>query len=51
MTERNNGEEYLVLGREVNWINGDPYPAQCMFVWRKEGEEWKLVREYIELER
>ncbi|WP_028784396.1 nuclear transport factor 2 family protein [Thalassobacillus devorans] len=51
ITARNNGKEYLVLGREINLINGDPYPAQCMFVWRKEGEEWKLVREYIELER
>ncbi|MFG6113738.1 nuclear transport factor 2 family protein [Halobacillus sp. MO56] len=51
ITERHKGKEYLVLGREINRINGDPYPAQCMFVWRKEGGEWKLVREYIELER
>lgn len=51
ITSRNNGNEYLVLGRETNTINGDPYTAQCMFVWRKEGHEWKLLREYIELER
>lgn len=51
ITERRNGEEYLVLGRETNLINGEPYSAQCMFVWRKENNEWKLLREYIELER
>ena len=51
ITERKNGDEFLVLGRETNTINGEPYPAQCMFVWRKEGNEWKLLREYIELER
>ncbi|NHM32071.1 nuclear transport factor 2 family protein [Neobacillus terrae] len=51
ITERKNGNEILVLGRETNVINGAPYTAQCMFVWRKEGNEWKLLREYIELER
>ncbi|TKC19217.1 nuclear transport factor 2 family protein [Robertmurraya kyonggiensis] len=51
ITERKNGEEYLILGREINRINGEPFPAQCMFIWRKEQENWKLLREYIELER
>ncbi|WP_099353713.1 nuclear transport factor 2 family protein [Fredinandcohnia onubensis] len=51
ITPRKNGNEYLVSGRETNVINGEPYTAQCMFVWRKEGNEWKLLREYIELER
>lgn len=51
ITERRNGDEYLVVGRETNMINGEPYRAQCMFVWRKESDNWKLVREYIELER
>ncbi|MCM3744302.1 nuclear transport factor 2 family protein [Sporosarcina luteola] len=51
LTERKNGEEYLILGRETNLINGEAYTAQCMFVWRKEDNEWKLLREYIELER
>ncbi|WP_449620927.1 nuclear transport factor 2 family protein [Robertmurraya sp. Marseille-Q9965] len=51
ITKRKNGEEYLVLGRELNLINGQPFPAQCMFIWRKEEESWKLIREYIELER
>jgi hypothetical protein len=50
-TERKNGGEYLVLGRETNVINGVPYYAQCMFVWRKEDNQWKIGREYIELER
>ncbi|MGG0719595.1 hypothetical protein ABE096_18715 [Robertmurraya massiliosenegalensis] len=36
ITERNNGNEYLVLGRETNLVNGEPYSAQCMFVWRRE---------------
>ncbi|ASK63949.1 DUF4440 domain-containing protein [Virgibacillus phasianinus] len=47
--ERKN--ERLVVGRETNVINGKPFTAQCMFVWRKEDGEWKLLREYIELER
>jgi hypothetical protein len=51
ITERKNGDEFLVLGRETNLINGEPYNAQCMFVWRKENKQWKLLREYIELER
>lgn len=51
ITTRKNGFEFLVLGRETNLINGEPFTAQCMFVWTKEGNEWKLLREYIELER
>lgn len=51
ITSRKNGSEFLVLGRETNLINGEPFTAQCMFVWRKEVNEWKLLREYIELER
>ncbi|PLT27625.1 DUF4440 domain-containing protein [Peribacillus deserti] len=49
--ERKNGDEFLVLGRETNVISGKPYFAQCMFVWTKENNQWKLRREYIELER
>jgi len=49
--ERKNGEEYLILGRETNLIKGEPFTAQCMFVWRNEDNKWKLLREYIELER
>ncbi|KQL34876.1 nuclear transport factor 2 family protein [Psychrobacillus sp. FJAT-21963] len=51
VTERKNGEEFLIMGRETNRIDGKPYSAQCMFVWRKEKDNWKLLREYIELER
>ncbi len=51
ITKRKNGNEFLVLGRETNLIKGVPYYAQRMFVWRKESNEWKLLREYIELER
>lgn len=51
ITKRKNGLEFLVTGKETNLINGEPFTAQCMFVWRKEGDEWKLLREYIELER
>ncbi|WP_026691071.1 nuclear transport factor 2 family protein [Alteribacter aurantiacus] len=50
-TKRKNGQEYLVLGRETSLINGEEYSAQCMFVWRKENGDWRLIREYIELER
>jgi ketosteroid isomerase-like protein len=51
IAERNSGNEVIVLGKETNVINGKPYAAQCMFVWRKEDNQWKLLREYIELER
>ena len=51
ITERKDGEEFLVLGTETNVINDVPFPAKCMFVWRKESNGWKLVREYIELEK
>lgn len=51
ITERKNGDEFLVVGRETNMINGEPYRAQCIFIWTKEENEWKLLREYIELER
>lgn len=51
VTERKNGDEMIVVGRETNLINNEPYRAQCMFIWRKENGEWKLLREYIELER
>ncbi|MBM7095106.1 nuclear transport factor 2 family protein [Bacillus sp. H-16] len=51
ITTRKEGVECLVLGRETNLIQGVPYSAECMFVWRKEQDGWKLVREYIELER
>ncbi|SFK32775.1 protein of unknown function [Halobacillus dabanensis] len=48
---RKEGEEFLVLGKETNHINGKPFTAQCMFVWRYEGDGWKLLKEYIELEK
>lgn len=51
LSERNEGREVIVVGKETNTISGKPFTAQCMFVWRKEKDEWKLVREYIELER
>ncbi|ANC77495.1 DUF4440 domain-containing protein [Fictibacillus phosphorivorans] len=51
LTERDEGREVIVVGKETNTINGKPFTAQCMFVWRKEKDEWKLLREYIELER
>lgn len=48
---RKNGEEYVVLGTEKNVVNGEPHPAKCMFIIRKEQDGWKLLREYIELEK
>ncbi|MFC4408896.1 hypothetical protein ACFOZY_00460 [Chungangia koreensis] len=50
MVERND-DNYLVMGREQNIVNGSPATAMCMFVWRREDGELKLLREYIELER
>ena len=49
--ERGDGNELVVFGRETNTISGEAFPAQCMFIWRKEQGDWKLLREYIELER
>ncbi|QFT87599.1 hypothetical protein FIU87_02955 [Bacillus sp. THAF10] len=51
ITERNAATEKIVVGRETNVISGQPFSAQCMVIWRKEGDQWKLLREYIELER
>ena len=51
ITERKNGNELIVFGRETNMISGEAFAAQCMFIWRKEDNQWKLLREYIELER
>lgn len=48
---RKAGEEFVVIGTETALIDGKAYPASCMFVWRKEGDSWKLLREYIELEK
>ncbi|WP_211748601.1 nuclear transport factor 2 family protein [Paenibacillus sp. Marseille-Q4541] len=50
ITERQGGENILITGRETSIVNGKPHYAQCMFIWRKEAEEWKLLKEYIELE-
>ncbi|KIL35038.1 hypothetical protein SD71_15350 [Cohnella kolymensis] len=51
ITKRKDGEDFLVVGTETNKINNIPHTAKCMFVWRRESGEWKLLREYIELEK
>jgi len=51
ITERNHGDNYLVVGRERNVVDGSPATAMCMFVWRREDGQLKLLKEYIELER
>lgn len=51
ISSRKEGEEFLVIGTETNLINGIPHLAKCMFVWRKENNDWRLLREYIELEK
>lgn len=51
ITQRKNGDELLVIGREKNVVNGESIFAQCMLIWRKEETKWKLLREYIEIER
>ncbi|MBY0122035.1 nuclear transport factor 2 family protein [Bacillus sp. S/N-304-OC-R1] len=48
---RKNGEEFVAIGTETALINDVEFPATCMLVWRKEEDEWKLLREYIELEK
>ncbi|WP_246247626.1 nuclear transport factor 2 family protein [Piscibacillus halophilus] len=47
ITKRTN--DVLVIGTETNKINGKPHPAKAIFIWRKENDDWKLLREYIEL--
>ena len=51
VAERKDGSELIITGREQNIIKGQFFYAQCMFIWRKEDSRWKLLREYIELER
>lgn len=50
ISERNNGKEVITIGIESNIIDNKEHKAQSMLVWRKESGEWKLLREYIELE-
>ncbi|MDQ0271373.1 nuclear transport factor 2 family protein [Cytobacillus purgationiresistens] len=50
-SERRGSEDYVVLGTETNLVDGEPFPAKCMFIFTKEDNDWKLFREYIELER
>ena len=49
-TRRKNGENYLVFGTETSMISGNPHHAKCMYVWGMENGDWKLIREYIEME-
>ncbi|MEN2766982.1 DUF4440 domain-containing protein [Ornithinibacillus xuwenensis] len=51
ITERGNGDNYLVYGTETSLINGQPHLAKCLYVWAVENGDWKLLREYIEIEQ
>jgi hypothetical protein len=51
VTERQDGEQIIVTGQETSIINNVPHKARCMFIWKRENDNWKLLREYIELER
>lgn len=51
MVPRKNETEWIVVGQEICQIQGQEHPAQCMLIWRNEQNEWKLLREYIELEK
>ncbi|MFY0544515.1 hypothetical protein [Brevibacillus sp. H7] len=51
ISERKEGEEVVVIGTETNELNHTLHQAKGMLIWRKENNEWKLLREYIELER
>ncbi|WP_404451816.1 nuclear transport factor 2 family protein [Virgibacillus necropolis] len=50
LSERDGGNEVVTIGIETNIINNETHKAQSMFVWRKESNQWKLLREYIEIE-
>ena len=43
--------EIAVIGIEVALFEGNQYPAQTMYIWRNTETGWKIMREYIELER
>lgn len=49
--ERRNGENYVIVGLETSYIDGTPHRAQCMYIWERENKEWKLLREFIEIEQ
>ncbi|MGM7683236.1 DUF4440 domain-containing protein [Cytobacillus sp. Hm23] len=51
ITERNNGDEHIILGTKISIINGTPAYAKCMFIWKREENNWKLLREFIEIEK
>lgn len=50
ITKRNNEENYLIFGTETSTISGQPHHAKCMYVCAIENGDWKLIREYIEME-
>ncbi|WP_042143369.1 hypothetical protein [Paucisalibacillus sp. EB02] len=49
-TTRKGGKNYLIFGTETSTIQGQLHRAKCMYIWEIENGEWKLVREYIEME-
>ncbi|WP_096271873.1 DUF4440 domain-containing protein [Paucisalibacillus globulus] len=49
-TIRKNGKNYLIFGTESSTIQGQTHRAKCLYTWELESGEWKLVREYIEME-
>ncbi|WLD94722.1 DUF4440 domain-containing protein [Alkalihalobacillus sp. AL-G] len=49
--KRNSDREIVVIGNEQNLIDGELSKAKSMMIWRNENNEWKLLREYIELEK
>ena len=43
--------EVAVIGTWTAHFDGQNYPSQCIYIWRHTESGWKLLREYIELER
>ena len=43
--------EIAIIGIEIALFEGNHYPAQTMYIWRNTENGWKIMREYIELER
>lgn len=43
--------EVAVIGVLSAEYKGNHYPSQCLYILRKMNDGWKILREYIELER
>ena len=50
-SSRRSDNEVAVIGVLSAAYEGNHYPSQCLYILRNTDDGWKILREYIELER